>query len=91
MSKRRVSEQIEDENPEWSAEEAARALSRADLPGGLRAKLSRRGRPPKEAPKVAVSLRLSPDVLESFKATGKGWQTRIEAALREWLDTHRAA
>ena len=45
--------------------------------------LIRRGRPPAEAPKRAVSIRLSPDVLEYFRAGGKGWQTRIDAALRE--------
>jgi uncharacterized protein (DUF4415 family) len=26
--------------------------------------------------------------MEAFKATGKGWQTRIDAALKEWLRTH---
>lgn len=45
-------------------------------------KLIRRGRPPSKAPKEAVSIRLSPDVLEHFRAGGKGWQTRIDAALR---------
>jgi uncharacterized protein (DUF4415 family) len=32
--------------------------------------------------------RLSPDVLASFKAIGKGWQTRIDAILKEWLKEH---
>jgi uncharacterized protein (DUF4415 family) len=32
---------------------------------------------------------LSPDVLEKFRASGAGWQTRIDAALRDWLRTHR--
>lgn len=40
------------------------------------------------APKEHISIRLSPDVLRRFRATGKGWQTRMDAALREWLDTH---
>ena len=51
-------------------------------------KLIRRGRPRAEAPKRAVNIRLSPDVLDRFKATGKGWQTRIDAALKEWLAAH---
>ena len=43
-------------------------------------------RGPQKAPtKRAVSLRLSADVLAEFKGTGKGWQTRIDAALREHL------
>lgn len=46
----------------------------------------RPGRPRAAAPKVPVSIRLSQDVLARFKATGRGWQTRIDAALAEWLD-----
>ena len=46
-------------------------------------KLIRPGRPRKTAPKEAVSLRLDPDVLEHFRASGPGWQSRINAALRK--------
>ena len=42
-----------------------------------------RGRPKSEAPKVSTTLRLDPDVLDSFRATGPGWQSRINAALRK--------
>ena len=31
------------------------------------------------------------DVVDAFKATGKGWQTRMNAALRDWLKAHSAA
>lgn len=41
-----------------------------------------RGRPPKENPKAQVTLRLDTDVLEHFKASGPGWQTRINAVLK---------
>lgn len=41
------------------------------------------GRPPIENPKQAIKLRLSPDVLNYFRATGKGWQTRIDETLRK--------
>jgi uncharacterized protein (DUF4415 family) len=52
----------------------------ADVYEGKR--LVRRGRPPVGAqPKEAVKLRLSPDVLDHFRAGGPGWQTRINAAL----------
>ncbi|NJO53954.1 MAG: BrnA antitoxin family protein, partial [Bacteroidales bacterium] len=44
-----------------------------------------RGRPPSEKPKQQVSLRLDPDVLEGIKATGAGWQRRVNDALRAWL------
>ncbi len=45
----------------------------------------RRGRPPVSARKVSTTLRLDPDVIEAFRAQGRGWQSRINAALREWL------
>ena len=45
--------------------------------------LVRRGRPKLEQTKQHVSLRLDPDVIESFKADGPGWQARINEALRK--------
>lgn len=53
--------------------------------------LARIGRPRKTECKVPTTIRLSPDVMEAFKATGKGWQTRIDAALKDWLKTHTPA
>ena len=38
--------------------------------------------------KERATIPLSRDVLDRFRATGKGWQARVDAALREWLDTH---
>lgn len=61
------------------------------LPAELIAILPKRGRPTSESPKKAVNIRLSPDVLTSFKATGRGWQTRIDEALRDWLKEHSPA
>ncbi|QEK91894.1 hypothetical protein E2544_08755 [Achromobacter insolitus] len=46
------------------------------------------GRPKAEVTKERITIRLSPDVLERFRATGTGWQTRVDAALRDWLKTH---
>lgn len=45
----------------------------------------RRGRPRAARPKVSTTIRLSQDVINHFKAGGRGWQTRIDAALREWI------
>lgn len=42
-----------------------------------------RGRPKLAAPKQQVTLRIDPDVLEQFRATGAGWQTAINDALRQ--------
>ena len=41
--------------------------------------------------KKATTLRLDADVLEAFKSEGKGWQTRMNNALREWLASHPSA
>lgn len=41
--------------------------------------------------KTATTIRLDDDVLAAFKSTGKGWQTRLNAALKDWLKTHRPA
>jgi uncharacterized protein (DUF4415 family) len=48
----------------------------------------RMGRPPKEKPKEQVSVRYDADVLEAFRATGEGWQTRMNDALRAYLKEH---
>lgn len=52
-----------------------------------------RGRPAgtrKGDTKQAVTVRYSPDVLEAFRATGPGWQARMNEALREWLGARAA-
>jgi uncharacterized protein (DUF4415 family) len=51
----------------------------------------RAGRPAgtlKAAPKVSTTIRLSPEVVQAFRSAGDGWQTRIDAALKDWLRTH---
>ncbi|MDR0458535.1 MAG: BrnA antitoxin family protein [Burkholderiaceae bacterium] len=49
------------------------------------------GRPKAAVTKEAVNIRLSADVLSTFRAGGAGWQTRIDAALREWIAHHQGA
>ena len=39
--------------------------------------------------KERVTIRLSKNVVESFRATGEGWQTRVDAALQDWLKKHK--
>lgn len=51
----------------------------------------RAGRPVSATHKTPLSLRLSDDVVEFFKSTGKGWQTRINEALREYVKEHHSA
>jgi uncharacterized protein (DUF4415 family) len=54
----------------------------------------RAGRPVgsvKATPKVSTTIRFDADVLAALKATGRGWQTRANDALRDWLETHSVA
>ena len=46
------------------------------------------GRPKAEITKIPTAIRLSADVVEYFKSTGAGWQSRIDAALRDWMSGH---
>lgn len=50
--------------------------------------LKMRGRPPSKTPKVQLSMRYDADIIEAFRASGEGWQTRMNNALRDWLKTH---
>ena len=50
------------------------------------------GRPKSKTPtKVATTIRFDADVLEALKASGRGWQTRVNEAVREWIKSHPAA
>ncbi len=70
------------QSDELTAEEMATAKPFAEALPGLAASI-RRGRGPNKAPtKTLVSLRLSGQVLEAYKAKGPGWQSRIDADLR---------
>ena len=51
----------------------------------------RRGRVLGSGTKSSTTLRFDTDILAIFKATGKGWQTRMNNALRDWLKTHSPA
>ena len=51
----------------------------------------RMGRPPSTRPlKVPTTIRFDADLLEALKAMGKGWQTRVNDAMREWIKTRAA-
>jgi uncharacterized protein (DUF4415 family) len=89
----------DEENPEWSEEDFAKAKpfremfpkqfaewessSRAPLP------VKRVGRPPADQPKVHIGFRLAADVVASVRASGKGYNARVEAILREAIKSGR--
>jgi uncharacterized protein (DUF4415 family) len=82
-------EMVDDENPEWTDAMFAAAMPFSDLSLTLKGKL--RGRPRLAAPKERITIRLSRDVVDQFRAGGAGWQTRMDAALKEWLAGKEAA
>jgi uncharacterized protein (DUF4415 family) len=92
MSARKPTPEMTDrDNPEWTAEDFRKARpAREVLPPSLLHKVGVRGSQ-KTPTKELVSIRLSRNVVESFRASGAGWQTRIDHALKEWLKTHQPA
>jgi uncharacterized protein (DUF4415 family) len=80
-----------DEAPEWSQEQFERAEvalgGKIVSPAGTITRA--RVRPKKADSKVHIHIRLSPLVLGHFRATRPGWQTRIDEALRRWVERHR--
>lgn len=77
----------EDDAPELTAELAAKLRPIAEIPEltEFTEFIRKGGRPllPDEVRKRRVSIMLDPDVIAHFKAGGRGWQTRVNAALRK--------
>ena len=75
------------ENPEWTDEDFARALRPEEFPEWMFEAFPNTPRPPRgpqRAPtKRPISLRVDADVLERYRATGPGWQKRMNEALRK--------
>jgi len=73
------------ENPPTTAAEWEGAIVSHSLPE-LREKLAVRRRGAGRAPlKVPTTIRFDADILAALKATGKGWQTRVNDVMREWV------
>ncbi|KON80364.2 BrnA antitoxin family protein [Azoarcus sp. PA01] len=69
--------------------EDERPLTREEMQAGIEAYRKQRGRPT-GSDKESTTIRFDRDVLAAFRAAGPGWQTRMNAALRDWLKTHSA-
>jgi uncharacterized protein (DUF4415 family) len=79
------------DNPEWTSEDFAGAKpAKKVLPRGVyeaAVKRYRGQRGPQKAPvKKPVTLRIDPDILAWYKATGSGWQSRMNEALRRSME-----
>jgi uncharacterized protein (DUF4415 family) len=79
---------FDDDNPEWTKADFAKAarfdgVKMKDLTREMLARVKNTRGPQKARTKVAVSIRLSPEVISHFKDKGPGWQSRIDEALRK--------
>jgi uncharacterized protein (DUF4415 family) len=79
------------DSPELTKADFAEARPFGEVFPDLAASI-RRGRGPSKSPtKKLVSLRISPEVIDYFKSTGTGWQSRIDETLRKAVKGKRPA
>ena len=86
---------IDEENPEWTPEDFKKARPASEVLPEIFSKsvadeiLNKKpGRPLGSGVKESQTVRFDRDIIAAFKSTGKGWQTRMNEALREWLKEH---
>lgn len=91
MKRKQVRSRPRRDNPEWTKATFARAKpAREALPKlvgatAARKMLKPRGRPKSDNARQAISLRVPPETLARWKATGPGWQTRMVEVLTKAL------
>jgi uncharacterized protein (DUF4415 family) len=91
MAKQKPLTDAKGEVRELTAEDIKRARPFSSLPDVEQKMLSSRKRGPQKAPtKELISIRLSRDVVERLRASGHGWQSRVDTVLRDWLKRKRA-
>jgi len=80
-----------DDNPEWTTADFAKARPASEvLPSALYQAFVRGRGPAKQPTKTAVSIRLSPRVLNHYRSQGAGWQTRLNADLETFIAAGRS-
>ena len=85
MKEKLNSKLIDDDNPEWTAEDFNNAMPFSGLPESLQSRLRHARGPNRQPVKVQTAIRFDADVLTALRSTGKGWQTRVNDVMREWL------
>ena len=91
--KKKYSDRPDDENPEWTREDFRRARPVLEVaPGIVEAMLRYRGqRGRQKAPtKQLISLRVDRDVVKALRASGAGWQSRANDALKAYVNRPNA-
>ena len=78
---------LDPDAPEWTEEDWARARPAIEVDPEL-VEWSRRTRGKQKAPtKEKVTVRLDADIVAHFRESGRGWQTRLNEALRQVVDS----
>ncbi len=93
MSKREddAASRPDEDNPEWTREEIRKARPALEViaevfgPNVAEEFRRGRGRPAKDGKKVHQTLRLDPDVVEAYRAQGRGWQAPMNDVLRQHM------
>ncbi len=79
-------------NPEWTKKDFSSAKPAKEILPGLVGKstakklLKKRGRPANPARKEQITVRLDPEIISFFKKNGAGYHSRINSALRDWIN-----
>ena len=84
---------FDNDNPEWTEADFANAKNPEDvLPAEVLTAfpqtMKHLGRSPESKKKSPVYIRLSPDVVEHFRAKGRNWQIKIDEVLKQWVVLH---
>jgi uncharacterized protein (DUF4415 family) len=69
-------------------DEDDRPATNEELKAGVELLRKRRGRPAGSGTKEQVAIRFDCEILDAFRRSGPGWQTRMNAALADWLKSH---
>ena len=98
MAKHPNPELSDQDNPEWTRKDFSRAHPASQVLSELFSAETaadmlkpKRGRPLSVQPKTHINIRLDADVVETFRASGHGWQSRMNTALKDWLKSHTPA
>lgn len=79
-----MSRMLDKENPEWTEGDFKKAKPVSEILPKLARKMRQ-----KAHTKIQTTVRLDQDVIHFFKSTGRGWQTKLNNALKEWVFEHR--
>jgi uncharacterized protein (DUF4415 family) len=78
---------VDNENPKWTREIFRKAKPAREVFPQLELPNPRKGRGPQKSPvKVQTTIRLDNDIVAHFKTQGRGWQSRINDALRDVVE-----